>query len=351
MDFLCPFGGLETLYSLLAGAGFLRHTAASAVILLVSMLVMAVAFRRSFCGMLCPLGALQGIFGAAGRRLFGKRRPTVPYAVDRVARFLKYGVFAFFLLWTWQAAELVMRPYDPWVAWAHLTAADLFTTYGIGLAVLVVSLAGSLVYERFFCKYLCPAGALLGLLSRVSFLNIRRDAATCIDCGRCDKACMMNVEVATADVVTSSECISCNECVNACPVPGALTVTAPGGSRAPALAATGAVLALMVAIVGATTLTGAFDWRMGGRAEARGAGHSGGGEGQGPGEGQGTDSPIKGWMSFADIAAMTGIPLADFGAEWGVPADALGLPMKDIKDAYGFTPEEVRAWVEERLAQ
>ncbi len=121
VDFLCPFGGLETLYSLLAGGGFLRHTATSAVILLVGMLVMAVAFRRSFCGMLCPLGTLQGIFGAAGRRLF-KRRLTVPAGVDRVARFLKYGVLAFFLLWTWQAAELVMRPYDPWVAWAHLTA-------------------------------------------------------------------------------------------------------------------------------------------------------------------------------------------------------------------------------------
>jgi ferredoxin len=350
VDFLCPFGGLETLYSLLTGDGFLRRTAASSVILLAGMLVMAVAYRRSFCGNLCPLGTLQGLFGAAGRRLL-RRRLTVPRAVDRVARYLKYAVLVFFALWTWQAAELVMRPYDPWVAWAHLTSAELLGTYGIGLAVLVVSLAGSLVYERFFCKYLCPVGALLGLLSRVSFLNIRRDAATCIDCGRCDKACMMNIEVATADVVTSSECISCNECVNACPVPGALKVTAPGGARATSLAATAAAVALMVGIVGATTLSGSFDWQMEGRAEARGAGH-GGGEGQGEGQGGGgSDSSIKGWMSFADIAAMSGIPLADFGAEWGVPADALGLPMKDIKDAYGFTPEEVRAWVEDRLSE
>jgi len=349
VDFLCPFGGLETLYSLLAGDGFLRHTAASSVILLVGMLVMAAAYRRSFCGNLCPLGTLQGLFGAAGRRLL-RRRLTVPRAVDRVARYLKYAVLVFFALWTWQAAELVLRPYDPWVAWAHLTAPDLLTTYGIGLAVLVVSLAGSLAYERFFCKYLCPAGALLGLLSRVSFLNIRRDADACIDCGRCDKACMMNVEVATADVVKSSECISCNECVNACPVPGALKVTAPGDARATSLAATGVVVALMVGIVGATTLSGSFDWRMESRAEARGAGHGGGGEGQSLGGG-GTASPIKGWMSFADIATLTGIPLADFGAEWGVPTDALGLPMKDIKDTYGFSPEEVRAWVEDRLRE
>ena len=257
-----------------------------------------------------------------------------------------------------------MRPYDPWVAWAHLTADDLLTTYGVGFVILLVSLAGSLVYERFFCKYLCPAGALLGLLSRVSFLNIRRDATTCIDCGRCDKACMMNIEVATADVVTSSECISCNECVNVCPVPGALKVTAPGGSRATVLAATGIVVAVMVAIVGATTLSGSFDWRMESRAEARGAGQHGQGDGQGSGQGQGegqgegeghggggSDSPIKGWMSLADIAAMTGIPLADFGARWGVPAADLGLPMKDIKDTYGFSPDDVRAWVDDRPAE
>ncbi len=95
VDFLCPFGGLETLYSLLAGDGFLRHTAASSVILLVGMLAMAVVYRRSFCGTICPLGALQGIFGAAGRRLFG-RRLAVPRAVDRVARYLKYVVLVFF---------------------------------------------------------------------------------------------------------------------------------------------------------------------------------------------------------------------------------------------------------------
>ena len=232
VDALCPFGGLETLYSLLTGDGFIERTAVSSVILLVGMLAMAVVYRRSFCGTICPLGTLQGIFGAAGRKLF-RRRFMVPRAVDRVARYLKYAVLVVFAVWTWQAAELVLRPYDPWAAFAHLTSDELLTTYAVGLGVLVVSLVGSLLYDRFFCKYLCPAGALLALLSRVSLLNIRRDADACTSCGRCDKACMMNVEVATADVVTSSECISCNECVNACPVPGALKVTAPSRAGCP----------------------------------------------------------------------------------------------------------------------
>lgn len=120
VDALCPLGGVETLYSLLTGDGFIRQTAAGAVILLVGMLLMAVVYRRYFCGHLCPLGALQGIFGALGRKLI-KRRQAIPPAVDRVARWLKYAVLASFAVWSWQAAALVMRPYDPWVAWAHLT--------------------------------------------------------------------------------------------------------------------------------------------------------------------------------------------------------------------------------------
>jgi polyferredoxin len=110
--FLCPFGGLETLYSLLIGDGFLKHTAASSVILLAGMLVMAFVYRRSFCGTICPLGALQGLIGALGGKLF-RRRFAVPRSVDRAARYLKYAILAWFAIWTWQASELVLRPYDP----------------------------------------------------------------------------------------------------------------------------------------------------------------------------------------------------------------------------------------------
>ncbi len=357
VDFLCPFGGLETLYSLLIGDGFLRHTAASSVILLLGMLAMAFVYRRSFCGTICPLGTLQGLFGALGRKLF-RRRFLVPRGVDRVARYLKYAILVWFAVWTWQAAELVLRPYDPWVAWAHLTSGDLLTTYLIGFVILIVSLAGSLVYERFFCKYLCPAGALLGLFSRASLFSIRRDPVTCIDCGRCDTACMMNVNVATADVVTSAECISCNECVNACPVKDALVVEAPPASAPRSWPSTAVVAAVLVAIVGVTTVTGDFQWKQQpGEAHAmeQGAGsHEGAGRrgpGRRPGARRRQDSVVRGSTSFNDVSAATGIPAEELAAAFGVPASDLDVPLRELKDIYGFTPHDVRDWVEQRLQQ
>lgn len=231
VDALCPFGGIETIFTLISGAGFIEKTAASAVVLLVGMIVLALIFRRSFCGQLCPLGALQGMFGSLGGRLF-RRRPQIPRSVDRVARYLKYGILVFFTVWTWQAATLVMRPYDPWVAYAHITSDELLAEFGVGMAILVLSLAGSVVYDRFFCKYLCPTGVFLGAFSKLSAFGIKRDADACIDCMACDKACPMNIEVSTADKVAASECISCNECVNSCPAAGALEVKTPTGKTA-----------------------------------------------------------------------------------------------------------------------
>jgi len=134
VDALCPFGGIETLWSLIAGGTLIQRISASSVILLGVTLVIAVVFRRSFCGYLCPLGALQEFFGKIGKAIWPRNRPVMPAAIDKPARLLKYGILVFFTVWTWQAATLVIRPYDPWVAWMHLTSAEVFAEFSRVLA-------------------------------------------------------------------------------------------------------------------------------------------------------------------------------------------------------------------------
>ncbi len=233
VDALCPFGGVEVLWSYVTGGTFIKRTAASSMILLAGSLGAAFMMSRSFCGQICPLGTLQEIFARLGIRLTG-RRFTMPASLDRPARYLKYGVLFAITYFTWQTATLVIRPYDPWAAYHHLTSPEVFSGFAIGLIVLVVSLGASMFYDRFFCKYLCPMGALLGLISRISWFRIRRVEDTCTNCKLCDRACPVNIDVSTNDTVRSAECIACNECVNACPVSETLqSRTAPAARSLP----------------------------------------------------------------------------------------------------------------------
>ncbi|MDP1795066.1 MAG: 4Fe-4S binding protein, partial [Acidimicrobiales bacterium] len=266
VDALCPFGGIETFWSMIVSAQLVERIVVSSVILMGIVLVTAIVFRRSFCGYICPLGALQEFFGKIGLVLFRGKRPTLPAVVDKPARYLKYVVLVVFVVWTWQAASLMIRPYDPWVAWMHLTSPELFTEFGIGAAVLGISLIGSIVYDSFFCKYLCPMGGFLGAISRLSIFKVRRNESSCIDCKKCDHVCPVNITVSTVSVVNDFECIDCNECVNVCPVKDTLEVSTsawPQGGKAlkPTLVL-GIVVAIIAVGIGLTTVTGSFAWTI-----------------------------------------------------------------------------------------
>jgi len=345
VDALCPFGGIETLWTLVSSGAFVKQIAASSVILLGVVLVIAVVFRRSFCGSICPLGALQELFGKVGKAVWPRKRPQVPAVVDRPARYLKYVILAVFAVWSWQAAELVIRPYDPWVAWMHLSSAEVFAEFSIGLAVLGVSLVGSIVYERFFCKYLCPMGGLLGAISRFSIFKVRRNEPTCVDCGACDKACPVNIKVSQVAVVESPECINCNECVNACPVKDTLEVStrASGSGKRTVLTplqVLGSVVAIIAMLVAAATAVGSFAWTLPSLAES--ASTNGGAV---------NVDDIRGSMSFQEVAAATGIPGSAFRDRFKVSEADMAVPMKDIAETYGFDVHTgVRAFVSEQLA-
>lgn len=220
---LCPYGGLETLYSLVFGGTFLQKIFSGTMILLGITLLLALIFRRSFCGLICPFGALQEFFGIMGEKIFGKRF-IMPSRIDKPLRYLKYVVLVVTIYFAWKTAGLWMDSYDPWAAYGHISAGftSLTTEYLIGTITLAIILVGSMFYNRFFCKYLCPMGAVYGVISKLSPSKIVRDKDLCINCNLCSKSCPMNIEVANLDKVNSKECISCQSCVLSCPKKGAL---------------------------------------------------------------------------------------------------------------------------------
>jgi polyferredoxin len=125
VDALCPFGAVESFWSLLTNGAYLKRVTASSLVLLVGTLLLTLIFRRAFCGQICPLGFLQELFGKLGRKLFGNRRPQLWGWVDRLARNLKYLVLVGVAILSWVLGELIVRPYDPWASWMHLTSPEL----------------------------------------------------------------------------------------------------------------------------------------------------------------------------------------------------------------------------------
>jgi len=208
---ICPLGGLENLWSWAGGKGNLQKLFSGTMTLFFFTSFFALIFGRAFCGNICPFGTLQELFGK-----FSKRKIKVPEKADKILRYFKYLMLVFITLMAWMTATLWISPYDPYTAFAHIwSGKELFPENTIGFIILLFVLAGSVFIDRFFCKYLCPAGALYGIISKLSHLQIKRKE--CSLCGQCTKACPMAINVAKLDTVRSAECIACSQCITACP--------------------------------------------------------------------------------------------------------------------------------------
>jgi polyferredoxin len=96
-----------------------------------------------------------------------------------------------------------------------------------GLIVLGVFVLASVLVQNFWCRFLCPYGAPLGLTSWLGPTRIRRNTETCIDCAKCAKACPSALPVDKLVQIRSAECTSCFECVAVCPAQDALAMSLP----------------------------------------------------------------------------------------------------------------------------
>lgn len=348
---LCPYGGLASSLSIIMYGTFFKKILIGTFIIFISTMLLAIVFRRSFCGQLCAFGALQEFFGNLGRKIFKGRKFVVPTKIDRIFRYLKYLVLIFTVAMSWMTGILWITPYCPYNALGHMADfQSLISVYLIGFILLIITLVGSFLCERFFCKYLCPAGAFYAIIGKISPFAVRINKEKCIDCGLCNEICPVNVNIMDAkkEKITDPECINCNECVNACPKEGALNAGFSKKTVLHPILATILVLSLFFTPVIAATATDTFQilpnkFERGSKSHENEKGNCLNCNDQ-----KELDSvhmkDIKGSMTMSEISSLLDLPLKKLYIKIGLPenypenntirqaADSTGSTVSDLKN-------------------
>ncbi len=215
----CPIGSMQAVFDAR------RRRFAFYVVGFIALIGLLVG--RFVCGWLCLFGLIQEL-------LYKLPTPklSVPEKIDKPLRYLKYFMLAvmvfalpFFFRGSYGSGEPFFCKYIcpvgtleggvPLVLLNEGMRQTLGWLFRWKFFIMLLCVISSVFIYRPFCKYVCPLGAFYALFQKVSILRISFDSNACVNCGLCQKACMMNVN--PCQNPNSAECIRCGECVNACP--------------------------------------------------------------------------------------------------------------------------------------
>lgn len=258
----CPMGGLQAFATYLAQNSLPCSMSSLQVMMGLALVAAVVLFSKLFCGYLCPLGTVQDII----KRLRVKFRiKSVKIAngsvADKILRIIKYALLFLIFYMTVEESELFCKNLDPYYAVATGFQGEI--TLWMSIVSICVLVIGSLVVDMFWCRYLCPLGAIsnslkfwvwIGVLFGVYFaanvigagipwavllgafciigymlevfnarpkyqiLHVLKNESACNNCGLCQKMCPYHIDLRTFHngKINHVDCTLCGECVAAC---------------------------------------------------------------------------------------------------------------------------------------
>ena len=258
----CPMGGLQAFATYLAQNSLPCSMSSLQVMMGLALVAAVVLFSKLFCGYLCPLGTVQDII----KRLRVKFRiKSIKIAngsaIDKILRIIKYALLFLIFYMTVEESELFCKNLDPYYAVATGFQGEI--TLWMSIVSICVLVIGSLVVDMFWCRYLCPLGAIsnslkfwvwIGVLFGVYFaanvigagipwavllgafciigyllevfnakpkyqiLHVLKNESACNNCGLCQKMCPYHIDLRTFHngKINHVDCTLCGECVAAC---------------------------------------------------------------------------------------------------------------------------------------
>ncbi len=257
---LCPFGGLQALATFFQRGSLPCSMSSLQIMMGIALAAAVILFSKLFCAYLCPVGTVEDLLIRL-RKALKIKTVRVGILLDKILRIVKYALLFWIVYMTVTASELFCKNLDPYYAVATGFKGEITLWMSI-VTVGIVILLG-LFIDRFWCKYVCPLGAIsntlkfwvwlvvlalawwvLSLLGvhfswvwllgtfcvagylleivdgrpKLEALRILKDEDACTHCGRCSKACPYGIDISQSEgSVTNVDCTLCGECVAACP--------------------------------------------------------------------------------------------------------------------------------------
>ena len=258
----CPMGGLQALATYLANNSLPCSMSSLQVMMGIALVAAVVLFSKLFCAYICPLGTVQDLISKARNAMHIKSiKVRNGSAIDKILRIVKYALVFWIFYMTVNASELFCKNLDPYYAVATGFKGEI--TLWMSIVSISVVVLGSFIIDMFWCRYLCPLGAIsntlkfwiwIGVLFGVYYvadvlgadipwavllggfclagyllevlhskpkfqiLHVTKDDNACNNCGLCTKKCPYHIDVKSvhSGKVCHVDCTLCGECVAAC---------------------------------------------------------------------------------------------------------------------------------------
>lgn len=225
----------------------------SFLITLIAVLAFTVIFGRFFCGFACPFGTYGDVLYTLSswiQRCFHRKPFRLSARIGNILRYCKYIVLAAVVVLCFTGRDSIVGSLSPWTVFSRLQSLSLPSSQNqIGILFLILISAGMVLEPRFFCRFLCPLGAVFSLLPVLPFSSVSRDRSSCLKgCSLCSRNCPANLNLPDRSLPFSQdnsseitqneafagrmgECFTCGRCADGCPKSSASAKTMPAGIK------------------------------------------------------------------------------------------------------------------------
>lgn len=215
--FTLTFSELKKLYQMILQGDFNIYQALAGSATFISVILLTVLCGRFFCGWVCAFGTFNDFIHIISKNVF-KINFKVDEKVDAVLKYVKYLILIIIIAVAWTMGSSIFQGTSPWDAFAQITNfPQVLYNYALGVIILMLIAIGAMFIERFFCRYLCPLGAIFTIISKLSLFKIKKPNEKCGKCRLCTNNCSMGLPLYKVNSVHGGECINCLKCVETCP--------------------------------------------------------------------------------------------------------------------------------------